>query len=95
MVKRRYRKARGRRSRRRYSRRGRRASKALRIARSVSRKMAAEVKKLDCNDIIPENSFESLTTAAGSAADAATSLPDFGYLYPIFNPAGTAQTDPG
>lgn len=57
MARRRYRKARGRRSRRRYSRRGRKATKALRMARSLSRKMAGEVKKLDANAIIPENKF--------------------------------------
>lgn len=68
---RRYRKARSSRRRfrrRRFSRRGT-ARKALRIARSVSRKMAGEVKKMDVNDIIPENKFNQITNALGTAAD--------------------------
>lgn len=58
MARRRFRKARSYR-RRRGHRRFRRstARKALRIARSVSRKMAGEVKKNDVNAIIPENKF--------------------------------------
>lgn len=70
---------------RRTRRRARRVStKAIRIARSVSRKVAGEVKKTDLNAIIPETAFTSLTPAVGSAADNATSLPDFGYLYTPF-----------
>lgn len=54
---RRYRKARTGRRRIRRLRRRTVSRKALRIARSVSRKMAGEVKKMDVNAIIPETSF--------------------------------------
>lgn len=55
---RRYRKVRSRRrrSRRRFRRRSA-AGKALRRVRSLSRKIAGEVKKLDVNAIIPEDAF--------------------------------------
>lgn len=53
--------------------------------------MAAEVKKIDCNSIIPEDSFTQLTTAFGTAADIATSLPDFGYLYNVFLVPGYSE----
>lgn len=80
---RRYRKSR--RFRRRRLRRFRsRASKALTKVRSLSRKIAGEVKKMDKNAIVPENSFTQLTAAVGTASDIAGSLPDYGYLYPVF-----------
>lgn len=39
---------------------------------------------MDVNAIIPENSFTQISPALGTAADNATSLPDFGYLYNVF-----------
>lgn len=84
-MRRRYRKSFRRKGRRLYRRRKTVARKALRIARSVNRKMAAEVRKLDWNAIIPESDFQQLSPAFGTSNDKADSLPDYGYLYPIFS----------
>lgn len=85
-MRRRYRKGSSRRrGRRSYKRRYRRAGKALRLARSINRKIDAEVKKQDVNAIIPEGAFTQITPALGTAADNASSLPDFAYLYNVFN----------
>lgn len=93
MVRRhRFRKSRARRFRRRRSRRSL-GGKALRIARSVSRKMAGEVKKNDVNAIIPENKFTQLSNALGTSADNPTSLPDFGYLYNVFTDGSSVTED--
>lgn len=67
--------------------------KALSRVRSLSRKIAGEVKKIDVNAIIPETSFTQITNAVGTAADTATSLPDFGYLYSVFSDASSSSTD--
>lgn len=79
-----------RRYRRRSGRRGFRrrrtvARKALTRVRSLSRKIAGEVRKADWNAIIPENAFTQITPAVGTSADLASSLPDFGYLYTVWN----------
>lgn len=80
-MRRRYRKSFRRKGRRLYRRRKTVARKALRVARSVSRKMAGEVRKIDVNEIIPENKFTQLSPAFGTAADNAQSLPDYGFVY--------------
>lgn len=56
MARRRFRKSKSGRRRKHYKRRTV-AGKAIRIARSVSRKMAGEVKKIDVNAIVPESRF--------------------------------------
>lgn len=87
MRRRSYRKARRTRRRRGSFRRRSVVRKALSLARSVTRKMAGEVRKLDVNAIIPEENFTVLTPALGTAADNAQSLPDFGYVYNVFGGA--------
>lgn len=90
-MRRRYRKTRS--GRRRRFRRRTVATKALRIARSVSRKMAGEVKKMDVNAIIPETKFTQITDALGTAADNAFSLPDFAYVYGVFRDSMSNTND--
>lgn len=84
MARRRYRKTRSIRRRRGFRRRSG-VRKALSRVRSLSRKIAGEVKKMDVNAIIPENSFTLITPALGTATDNATSLPDFAYVYNVFS----------
>lgn len=52
---------------------------------------------MDVNAIIPENKFTQISNAVGTAADNATSLPDFGFVYNVFNDVtdGTADSEQG
>lgn len=92
MARRRYRKVRSGRRRKGFRRRSG-VRKALSRVRSLSRKMAGEVKKIDVNAIIPEEKFTPLSPAIGPSSDIATSLPDFGYLYNIFQDADDNTPD--
>lgn len=83
MARRRYRKTRSIRRRRGFRRRSG-VRKALSRVRSISRKIAGEVKKIDVNAIVPETAFTQITSAIGTSADNATSLPDFAYCYNVF-----------
>lgn len=92
MARRRYRKTRSIRRRRGFRRRSG-VRKALSRVRSLSRKIAGEVKKMDVNAIVPETSFTQITNAVGTSSDNATSLPDFGYLYSVFADVNSSSTD--
>lgn len=75
----------GLRRRRIFRRRRGTATKALAIARGISRKLAAEVKKADNNLLIGSTGFIQLS--AGNTS----SLADFGLLYNVFGNSGMVQ----
>lgn len=70
--------------RRRPRRTRRRAGKALRMVRALSRKVAAEVKKADAVALLTQDSFSNVLGDTGSNADTLRTLRDFAYLYPVF-----------
>lgn len=90
MVKKYRRKGYRKKGRKHYKRRKSGVRKALSMARSLTRKMAGEVKKLDVNAIIPESDFVAITSPLGTAADNPVSLPDFSYVYDVFGGSGAA-----
>lgn len=61
------------------------AHKALRLARTVSYKMAGEVKKMDNNQLVSATAFTQMTPGSS------TSLADFALLYSVFGNAGAVQ----
>lgn len=76
---RRSRKSYGRRRRRTYRRHG---AKALRMVRALSRKVAAEVKKVDNVALVLSTSFQMVLGDTSNAAP--VTLRDFGHLYNVF-----------
>lgn len=53
------------------------------MVRSLSRKVAAEVKKADANKLL--NSSDFFTTLRDNASSGIFTLADIAYLYPVFS----------